>query len=208
MRKPATTPDASPHRGTAALTTAAIGLVAAASVGVMLWGSGSHNVLFASELGGSVARTTPMTVERRVADLTAELAQVRAEMATLRENHNDTSAQLAHMKASVADAELGLFALRVTTADNEARQLDTAAQIASNLAQLKDETIHLRMAQDDTATSLRASATNSELGLDGLRTSTTDIRQRIERIEVVTEATSSIGKRHRHRGHKKWVAVR
>jgi len=216
MRKPATTLDASPHRGTAALTTAAIGLVAAASVGVMLWGSGSHNVLFASELGGSAARATPMTlapttVEDHVAALTAELAQVRREIATLREGHNDTSAELSHIGASIAKAEIDLSALRITTADNEVRRLETAAQLASNLAELKDETLHLRMAQDDTATgfgSLRVSAASSEIGLDSLRSSTADIRQRIERMEVASEATSSIGKRHKHRGHRKWVAVR
>jgi len=211
MRKPASTPDASPHRGTAALTSVAIGLVAAASVGVMLWGAGSHNVLFASELGGSAARATPITLEDHVAALTAELAQVRAEIATLREGHNDTSAELSHIQASVAKAEIGLSALRLTTAENEARRLDTAAQIASNLVQLKDETLQLRRAQDDTATefgSLRASVANSEIGVDSLRASTADIRQRIERIEVAREATSSIARSHKHRGHKNWVALR
>ena len=211
MREPAMTPDASQHRGTAALTSIAIGLVAAASVGVMLWGSGSHNVLFASELGGSGARATPITLEDHVAALTAELGQVRAEIATLREGHNDTSAELSHIRASVTNAEIGLLALRSTTDENEARRLDTAAQIASNLAQLKDETLHLRRAQDDTATelgSLRAGVANSQIGVDSLRATTADIRQRIERIEVARDATSSIGKSHKHRGHKKWVALR
>ncbi len=209
MRKPAMTPDASPHRGAAALTSVAIGLVAAASVGVMLWGAGSHSVLFASELGGNAARRTPMTLEDRVAALTAELAQVRAETATLRENQNDTSAELSHIRASVTDAEAGLWALRISTAENEARRIETAAQIASNLDQLKDETLHLRRAQDDTATefgSLRASVANSEIGVASLRASTGDIRQRIGRIEAAADATSSIGRSRRHPGHKKWVA--
>ena len=211
MRKPATIPDAVPHRATAALTTVAIGLVAAASVGVMLWGAGSHSVLLASELGGSAARATPITLEDHVTALTAELAQVRAEIDTLRDGHNHTSAELSHIGASIAKAEIDLSALRITTADNEVRRLETAAQLASNLAELKDETLHLRMAQDDTATgfgSLRVSAASSEIGLDSLRSSTADIRQRIERMEVASEATSSIGKRHKHRGHRKWVAVR
>jgi chromosome segregation ATPase len=205
------TPDASPNRGTAALISVAIGLVAAASVGVMLWGTGSHSALFASELGRSAARATPPTLEDHVAALTAELGQVRAEIATLREGHNDTSAELSHIQASVAKAEIGLWALRITTAESEARRLDTAAEIASNLAQLKDETLHLRRAQDDTAAgfgSLRASVANSEIGVDSLRASTADIRQRIERIEVARDATSSIGKSHKYRGHKKWVAQR
>lgn len=132
MREPAMTPDASPHRGTAALTSAAIGLVAAASVGVMLWGAGSHNVLFANELGGSGARATP--IEDHVAALTAELGQVRAEIATLREGHNDAAAELSHIRASVTNAEIGLLALRSTSDGNEARRLDTAAQIASIFA--------------------------------------------------------------------------
>jgi chromosome segregation ATPase len=177
----------------------------------MLWGAGSHSVLFASELGGSAARAIPITLEHHDAALTAELAQVRAEIATLREGHNDTSAELSHIQASVAKAEIGISALRITTAENETRRLDTAAQIASNLAQLKDETLQLRRAQDDTATgfgSLRASVANSEIGVDSLRASTADIRQRIERIEVARDATSSIGKSHKHPGRKKWVALR
>jgi len=211
MRKPAMTPDASPHRGRAALTSAAVGLVAAVSVGIMFWGAGSRNALFASELGSSAVRATPVTLEDHVAALTGELAQVRAEIATLREGHNDTSAELSHIRASVAEAEIGLSALRLTTADNEVHRLDTAAQIASNLAQLKNETLHLRRAQDDTATelsSLRASVANSEIGVDSLRASTTNIRQRIERIEVLRDATSSIPRSHKHRVHKKWVALR
>src|SRR5664279_6261312 len=209
MRK--MTPDASRHRGTAALTSVAIGLVAAASVGVMLWGPGSHSALFESELGGSAARATPVTLEDHVAALTAELAQVRTEVATLREGNNDASAELSHIRTSVAKAEIGLSALRITTAENETRRLDTAAQIASNLAQLKHETLDLRRTQDDTASefgSLRASVANSEIGVDSLRASTTDIRQRIERIEVASEATSSIAGSHKHRSHKKWVALR
>ena len=211
MRKPATTPDASPHRGTAAMTSAAIGLLAAASVGVMLWGAGSHNALFASELGGSAARATPATPEDRVAALTAELAQVRMEIATLRDGHNDTSAELPHIRASVAEAEIGLSALRLNPAENETRRLDTAAQIASNLAELKDETLHLRRAQDDTTTefsSLRAGVANSEIGVDSLRASTAEIHQQIGRIEAARDVTSSIANRHKHRGHKKWVALR
>ena len=211
MRKSAMTPDASSRRGTVALTSAAIGLVAAASVGVMLWGPGSHSALFASELGGSAARAIPVTLEHHDAALTAELAQVRREIATLREGHNDTSAELSQIRASVAKAEIGLAALHITTAENETRRRDTAAQTASDLAQLKDETLDLRRAQDDTAIgmgSLRASVANSEIGVDSLRAGTADIRQRIERIEVAREATSSIGKSHKYRGHKKWVALR
>ena len=203
MRKPAMTPDAFPHRGTAAPFRVAIGLALAASAGMMLWGVGPHSLSFASE--------TPMRLEDRVAALTAELAQVKAETAKLRESQGDTSEELSHMRASIANAEISLAALRTTTDENEARRRDTAAQIESNLAQLKDETLHLRMAQDDTATeigSLRAGVANSEIGVDSLRASTADIGQRIERIEVAREATSSIARSHKHRGHKKWVALR
>src|SRR6266571_2200584 len=141
MRKPAMTPNALPHRGTTAPFRVAIGLTLAAGAGVMLWGVGTHSFAFASE--------TPMTLEGRVAALTAELAQVKAETAKLHENQGDTSEELSHMRASLANAEIGLAALRTSTDENEARGRDTAAQIESNLAQLKDETLRLRMAQDD-----------------------------------------------------------
>ena len=72
-----------------------------------------------------------MTLEDRVAALTAELAQVKAETAKLRASQGDASAELSHMRASLANAETGLEALRTTTDENEARGRDTAAQIAS-----------------------------------------------------------------------------
>jgi chromosome segregation ATPase len=203
MRKPEMTPDAFPHRGTAARFRVTIGLALAAGAGTMLWGVGTHSLSFASE--------TPMTLEDRVAALTAELTQVKAGTAKLRESQGDTSEELSHIRASLANAEIGLAALRTTTDENEARGRDTAAQIESNLAQLKDETLHLRMAQDDTATelgSLRAGVANSEIGVDSLRATTGEIRQQIERIEAARDATGSIARSHKHRGHKKWVAQR
>jgi len=169
----------------------------------MLWGVGAHSLSFASE--------TPMTLEDRVAALTAELAQVKAETAKLRESRGDTSEELSHMRASLANAEIGLAALRTTTDENEARRRDTAAQIESNLAQLKGETLRLRMAQDDTATeigSLRAGVANSEIGVDSLRATTSRIRQQIGAIEAARDATGSIARSHKHQGHKKWVAQR
>jgi chromosome segregation ATPase len=152
-----------------------------------------------------------MTIEDRVAALTAELAQVKAATVKLRESQGDTSEELSHMRASLANAEIGLESLRTTTDGNEARQRDTAAQIESNLAQLKDETLRLRMAQDDTATdmgSLRAGVANSEIGVDSLRATTGKIRHQIERIEAARDATGSIARSHKHHGHKKWVAQR
>ena len=208
MGNSAMTPDALPYRGTAARFRVAIGLALAASAGVMLWGVGTHCVS-ASEFGRDAARETPMTLEDRVAALTAELAQVKAENAKLRESQSDTSQELSHIRASLANAEIGLAALRTTTDENEAHRRDTAAQIASNLAQLKDETLHLRMARDDTATeigSLRASVANSEIGVDSLRATTGEIRQQIERIEAAKDATGSIAKSRKHQGHKKWMA--
>ncbi len=210
MRKSAMTPDALPHRGTTAPFRVAIGLALAASAGVMLWGVGTHCV-FASEFDRNPARETPMTLEDRVAALTAELAQVKAENAKLRESQSDTSGELSHIRASLANAEIGLAALRTTTDENEAHRRDTAAQVASNLAQLKDETLHLRMAQDDTATEigpLRAGVANSEIGVDSLRATTGEIRQQIERIEAARDATGSIAKSHKHQGRKRWVAQR
>ena len=211
MRKSAMTPDALPHRGTAAPFRVAVGLALAAGAGTMLWGVGTHSHAFASEFGRNAARETPMTLEDRVAALTAELAQVKAENAKLRESQSDTSGELSHIRASLANAEIGLAALRTTTEENEAHRRDTAAQVASNLAQLKDETLHLRMAQDDTATEigpLRAGVANSEIGFDSLRATTGEIRQQIERIEAARDATGSIAKSHKHQGRKRWVAQR
>jgi chromosome segregation ATPase len=205
------TPGAFPHRGTAAPFRVAIGLALAAGAGTMLWGVGTHGLAFASEFGRNIARETPMTLEDRVAALTAELAQVKAATAKLRESQGDASEELSYIRASLANTEIGLAALRTTAGENEARGRDTAAQIESNLAQLKDGTLRLRMAQDDTATelgSLRAGVANSEIGVDSLRATTGEIRQQIERIEAVRDATGSIGRSHKHQGRKKWVAQR
>src|SRR6185369_12397230 len=96
------------------------------------------------------------------------------------------------LRAGVANSEIGVDSLRATTDEirqqieqNEAHRRDTAAQIASNLAQLKQETLHLRMAQDATEIgSLRAGVANSEIGVDSLRATTVEIRQQIEQNEA------------------------
>jgi len=211
MRRTAMTPDALPHRGTAAHFRVAIGLVLAASAGMTLWGIGTRSVSFASELGRKAAPEPSTTLEDRVAALTAELAQVKAETAKLREGQSDASVEFSQIRASLANAEIGLDALRTSVDENKARQGDAAAQIASNLAQLKDQTLRLRMAQDEIATEmgwLRAGVANSEIGVDSLRATTGEIRQQIQRIEAARDATSSIAKSHRHHGHRKWVAQR
>src|SRR6266576_2312921 len=115
MRKPAMTPGAFRHRGRAAPFRVAIGLALAAGAGTMLWGVGTHSLAFASEFGRNAARETPMRLEDRVAALTAELAQVKAETAKLRESQGDTSEELSHMRASIANAEIGVDSLRATT---------------------------------------------------------------------------------------------
>ena len=189
MRKPGMAPDAFPRRGTAAPFRVAIGLAFAVSAGMMLWGVGTP---FASE--------STVTLEDRVAALTAELAQVKAETAKLRESQGDTSEELSHVRAGLANAEIGLGALHTTIDENEARRRDTAAQIQSNLAELKDETLRLRKAQDDTAIeigSLRAGVANSEIRVDSLRATTGEIHQQIERIEAARDdATGSIARSH------------
>src|SRR3954469_11346496 len=187
MRRSEMRPDALPHRGAATPLRVAIGLAVAASAGVMLWGVGTQSVL-ASEFGRNLAAENPMTLEDTVAELTAELTQVRAETAKLRENQSDASRELSRFRASLVNAEIGLAELRTTTEENEAHRRETAAQVASNVAQLKDETLHLRMALDDTEIgSLRASVANSEIGVASLRATTGEIRQRIERIEAVSD---------------------
>ena len=210
MRKPEMTPDAFPHRGPAAPFRVALALALAAGAGTMLWGAGPHSLSFASEIFAT-ASETPIKLEDRVAALTEELAQVKADTAKLRQGQGDTSMELSHIRATLANAEIGLDALRTTTGENDARQADSVAQIASNLAQLTDETLHLRLAQDDTATelsSLRAGVANSEIGVDALRATTGEIRQQIQRTEAAREATGSIARSHRHHGHRRWMAQR
>jgi hypothetical protein len=187
MHKPAMTPDAFRHRGTAAPFRVAIGLALAAGAGALLWGVGTHSLSFTSE--------TRMTVEDRVADLTAQLAQVKAATAKLRESQGDTSEELSHIRASLANSEIGLAALRTTTDENEARGRDTVAQIESNLAQLKDKTLRLRMAQDDTATelgSLRA-PDRAHRGRQG--------RDRLDRQEPQASGSQEVGGAALRRGH-------
>src|SRR5215203_5237922 len=138
MRKSMTS-DALPHR-TAAPFRVAIGLALAASASVMLWVVGTHCVsasefgrnaagenrgftryavaylsVSASEFGRNAVGETPMTLEDRVAALTAELAQLKAETAKLRESQSDTSEELSHIRASLANAEISRAALRTIT---------------------------------------------------------------------------------------------
>jgi len=230
-------PDALLHCGAASRFRVAIGLAVAASAGVMLWGGGTQSVLAtefgrnaarenrgstrypvvaylsvsASEFDRNVAGETPMTLEDTVAALSAELAKVKAETAKLRDSQSDASKELSRFRASLVNAEIGLAELRTTTEENEAHRRETAAQVASNVAQLKTETLHLRTAQDDTATeigSLRAGLANTEIGADSLRATTWQLSQQIERIEAGRDATGSIATRHKHQGHKKWMAQR
>ena len=148
-----------------------------------------------------------MTIEDRVAALMAELAEVKAENAKLRESQSDTSVELSRIRASLANAEIGVATLRTTIDENEAHRRDTAAQIASNLAQLKEDTLHLHMVQNDEIGSLRARVANSEIGVESLRATAGEIRQQIERIEATRDATGSIAK-SKHQGRKRWVAQR
>lgn len=201
MRKPAIAPATLPRRGTAASFRIALGLAVVTSASVVLWGVGTHNLSFASATSG--------TLDDRVAVLTAEVAQIKGETAKLRQNQGDASEEFAHIRAGLANAEISLAGLRTTTDENETRRRDTTAQLESNLAQLKTETLHLRLAQDDTTTemgSLRAGVANSEIGVDSLRASTGDIRLQLGRIEAARDATSSISRGHRR--HRKWFAQR
>ena len=85
---------------------------------MMLWGVGTP---FASE--------STVTLEDRVAALTAELAQVKAETAKLRERQGDTSEELSHVRAGLANAEIGLGApaLRTLKPSSTSRTQETLA---------------------------------------------------------------------------------
>ncbi len=167
------TPEALPYQVTAAPFRVGIGLALAVSAGMMSWGGGAHCVS-ASELGLSAAEETLMTiVEDRVAALTAELAQVKAENAKLRESQSDTSEELSYIRASLANSEIGLAALRTTIDQNDVDRRVTAAQIASNLTQIKVENAKLGEAQSDASKELfrtRTSLANGEIRLAALRT--------------------------------------
>jgi chromosome segregation ATPase len=166
-------PEGLPYRGPAAPFRVGIGLALAASAGVMLWGVGSHCVS-ASEFGRDLPQETSiMTLEDRVAALTAELAKVKAENAKLRESQSDISEELSYIRASLANGEIGLAALRTTTDENDAHRRVTTAQIASNLAQIDTENAKLRETQSNTSKELfriRASLANGEIALAALRT--------------------------------------
>src|SRR3954454_18569863 len=108
MRKPAVTPDSVLHRGAAAPFRIAMGLVLAASAGMMLWSVDNHSVSFAGELGRNAAPKTVITLEDRVAPLSTELARVKADTARLRQGQSDNRVDLSHLRANLANAEIGL----------------------------------------------------------------------------------------------------
>lgn len=194
MRRPTKTPDAPPSSGTASLRIV-LSLALAASAGVMWWSSGGANSF-------SFASSGAPSLETRVAALTSELTQLKAETAKLRDHQADTSGELIQLRASLSSAETGLATLRTAADDNEARRRDTADKIESDIALLKRYTIRLREAQEDSSAEfggLRAAAASSEIGIEQLRTTTGEIRQQVARIETAREATSSIGRPHKHR---------
>lgn len=192
MRKPNKTPDHPPGRGTTS-SRMVMSLALAASAGVIWWSSGGAKSF-------SFASDGAPTLETRVAALTSEFNELKAETAKLHERQNDTSGELLQLRASLSGAETGLTTLRTATDESEARRRDTADKIESNIAMLKRLTIRLRTAQEDSAAelgSLQATTANNEIGLAELRASTGDMRQQIARIEMARDATSSIGRPHK-----------
>ena len=192
MSTPTKTPELPQSSGAPSLRIV-LSVAFAASLGVMWWsGGGAKSFSFA--IDGSP------TLETRVAALTAELSQLKAETAKLHERQDDTSGELLQLRASLTSAETGLATLRMVTYQNEARRRDTADKLEADVAMLKRYTIRLRSAQEDTAGELgglRASAANNEIGIDALRASTGELRQQIARIETARDATSSIARMHR-----------
>jgi len=189
MRRSTKTPDAPPSSGTASLRIV-LSLALAASAGVMWWSSGGANSF-------SFASSGAPSLETRVAALTSELTQLKAETAKLRDHQADTSGELIQLRASLSSAETGLATLRTAADDNEARRRDAADKIESDIALLKRYTIRLREAQEDSSADLgglRAAAATSEIGIEQLRTATGEIRQQVARIETAREATSSIAR--------------
>ncbi|CCD91261.1 conserved exported hypothetical protein [Bradyrhizobium sp. ORS 375] len=194
MHKSTKTPDVPPKSGTASLRVA-MSLALAASAGVIWWsGGGAKSFSFAMDQSPSL--------ETRVAALTAELGQLKAETARLRDRQNDTSGELIQLRASLTSTETGLASLRTAADETEAHRRDVADKIESDIALLKRQAIRLRTAQEDTSAELgglRAAAATNEIGIDQLRSTTGEIRQQVARIETAREATSSISRTAKHR---------
>ncbi|MGJ5202686.1 hypothetical protein [Bradyrhizobium sp. HKCCYLR20261] len=194
MRKTVKTPDAPPSSGTTSLRIV-LSLALAASAGVMWWSSGGANSLSFAGIGSS-------SLETRVAALTSEITQLKAETAQLRDRQNDTSGELLQLRASLSTAETGLATLRTTADDSEIRRRETADKIEQDLALLKRQAIRLRSAQEDVTTELggmRTAAANTDMAIEQLRTSTGEMRKQLTRIETAREATSSISRSRPHR---------
>ncbi|GLH81826.1 hypothetical protein SSBR45G_67350 [Bradyrhizobium sp. SSBR45G] len=197
MHKSTKTPDVPPKSGTASLRIV-MSLALAASAGVIWWSGGGAN-------GFTLAMGGPSSLETRVAALSSELSQLKAETARLRDRQNDASGELIQLRASLTSAETGLATLRTAADDTEARRRDVADRIESDIALLKRQAIRLRTAQEDTSAELsgmRAAAATNEIGIDQLRTTTGEIRQQVARIETAREATSSISRMHKHRARR------
>ncbi|MGY3453868.1 hypothetical protein [Bradyrhizobium sp. USDA 4353] len=196
MRKPMT-PDVPPKSGTASLRIA-MSLALAASAGVIWWSGGGAN-------GFTFAGNGSPSLETRVAALTSELTELKAETARLRDRQNDASGELIQLRASLTSAETGLATLRAAADESEGRRRDTADRIEQDIALLKRQAIRLRTAQEDTSaelSSLRVAAASSDMSIEQLRTSTSEIRQQVARIETAREATSSISRMHKHRARR------
>jgi hypothetical protein len=111
-------------------------------------------------------------LDAQVAALVSEVAALRQENLALRNAQKDAAAELGHVRADVANMQIGLESLRTSIDEHEASRRDADAALDSSLARLTQETVSLRASQSNAATELapmRAELANTEIGLESLR---------------------------------------
>ncbi len=107
----------------------------------------------------------------QVATLASEVAALRQESTSLQAAQKDGSLQVDHIRADLADAQVGLASLRASIDDHEANRRSLDAALDSRLARLTQQAASLRAAQSDTATELapmRAALASAQIGLESL----------------------------------------
>jgi len=129
------------------------------------------------------------TLEDRLNELASEVAQLRGEAVSLRSAQSDTTTELSHIRAGLANAEIGLDSLRASVDGHEASRHDAEAGFDTELNRLKAQTASLQASQgsiEDQLPSMRANIDNNEIGLVSLRAT-------VDQFSKADSQTGSIG---------------